>query len=251
MDGEGIKQILANVPKPQLVTVAGVEQLLVPHGEAWLESKTGPDVPPAPLHVHTLSGLVAYVLRNHDKLALDGCVLHVVHQAEVRLRGGLLPAPFHRRHDYVVASTEALFGRGFSFGAYYDRETFNVDLQTLFVDSAARQRVLAIVGNLKEEQVRDSADDGTTQTVTGRAGVVLGKDVAVPNPVSLQPYRTFREIAQPASLFVLRLQSGKEGGLPKCALFECDGGAWKLEAISSIRDYLKRELGDVPLAILA
>jgi len=112
-----------------------------------------------------------------------------------------------------------------------------VALQTLFVETPERAQVLAIVGNLKEEQVRQSDDDGITQTVTGRAGIVLGKDVKIPNPVSLRPYRTFREVEQPESKFVLRLTQGKEGELP-CALFEADGGAWKLEAMLKIRTYL-------------
>jgi hypothetical protein len=56
--------------------------------------------------------------------------------------------------------------------------------------------------------------------------------------VELRPYRTFREIEQPASKFVLRVKRGGEGQKPGCALFEADGGFWKLEAIENIRKYI-------------
>jgi len=62
------------------------------------------------------------------------------------------------------------------------------------------------------------------------------------NPIRLRPYRTFREIEQPASLFVLRLQKGRDGELPRAALFEADGGQWKLEACQAIKHWLDMEL---------
>nr|ABP73607.1 hypothetical protein [Bacillus thuringiensis] len=64
-------------------------------------------------------------------------------------------------------------------------------------------------------------------------------EVAVPNPVSLQPYRTFVEVAQPESDFIFRMKDG-----PRCSLYEADGGAWKLEAIKNIKEYLNAELAD-------
>lgn len=46
-----------------------------------------------------------------------------------------------------------------------------------------------------------------------------------------------------ASTFLLRLQS-RDGCPPQCALFEADGGAWKLEAVESIAKWLEDELPD-------
>jgi len=245
MDGDAVRAILDSRRSPQVMEIDGVRVILTPEPDgSWRERRAGADVAPTAVCLFTLTGLVDYVKANRDKLPLDDCVLHVVHQGEVRLLGKLQAPPFHRRHGYAITSFEPMLGKGFSFGAFYDRETFNVALQTLFVDTPERAQVLAVVGNLKEEQVRHAEDDGVTQTVTGRAGIVLGKDVQVPNPVTLRPFRTFREIEQPASKFVLRLQSGKEGELPKCALFEADGGAWKLEAMIAIRSYLTGKFED-------
>ena len=63
---------------------------------------------------------------------------------------------------------------------------------------------------------------------------------SVPNPVTLKPYRTFLEVDQPASDFIFRMKeySGSIG----CALFEADGGAWKMEAMQNMEAYLQDEL---------
>ncbi len=76
--------------------------------------------------------------------------------------------------------------------------------------------------------------------VQARAGVALVSDVAVPNPILLCPYRTFRDVPQPSSLFVLRVRSGQ--GLPEAGLFEADGGAWRLTAIERIKQWLTEQL---------
>lgn len=91
--------------------------------------------------------------------------------------------------------------------------------------------------------MKTAIDDGMTQIVEARQGIALVGDVAVPNPVMLTPFRTFRDVLQPSSLFVIRLQTGKAaGGLPEAAIFEADGGAWRLTAISRVRDWLVEHL---------
>ncbi len=53
-------------------------------------------------------------------------------------------------------------------------------------------------------------------------------------------YRTFMEIAQPESEFVFRAR--KADSLPHFALFEADGGAWRIEAMKRINAYLEEQL---------
>ena len=83
------------------------------------------------------------------------------------------------------------------------------------------------------------ADDGVTQSVTARVGIAKLGEAELPNPIRLTPIRTFPELDQPSSLFVLRVRSGAAGsGLPLAALFESDGGAWQNEAIRAACDWL-------------
>ncbi|MGV8103295.1 hypothetical protein ACE15I_33430, partial [Bacillus thuringiensis] len=75
------------------------------------------------------------------------------------------------------------------------------------------------------------------QAVTVKTGVASRGNAKVPNPVQLSPYRTFVEVEQPESKFVFRMREGA-----RCGLFEADGGAWKLEAMNNIKEYLKEAL---------
>jgi hypothetical protein len=49
------------------------------------------------------------------------------------------------------------------------------------------------------------------------------------------------------SLFVLRAQDGGTTGKPRLALYEADGGAWKLAAIQKVREYLAGKNLKVPV----
>jgi hypothetical protein len=89
-------------------------------------------------------------------------------------------------------------------------------------------------------------DDGVSQRTTVKQGVALKETVTVKGRVTLRPYRTFREIEQPASTFVFRLQS-HEGAVPACGLFEADGGTWKLDAVLAIKTWLAAKTLGMPI----
>lgn len=85
------------------------------------------------------------------------------------------------------------------------------------------------------------SDDGISQKATVKTGIASKGDAIVPNPVKLQPYRTFHEVEQPMSEFIFRMKS--DDGV-RCALFEADGGAWENVAMKKIKEYLEVELAD-------
>ncbi len=80
-----------------------------------------------------------------------------------------------------------------------------------------------------------------------RQGVSMRQEVEFKNPVILQPFRTFPEIKQPESEFVFRIHIHEQDNGITCSLHEADGSAWKLKAITGIRDYFKEQLPDIPV----
>ena len=80
-------------------------------------------------------------------------------------------------------------------------------------------------------------DNGTDQVVTMSVGVAAKRDVLVPNPVALAPYRTFQEVEQPVSEFIFQIGDKEQ---PNFKLVEAQNGIWRNEAIQSIREYLLR-----------
>ncbi|MEH7122091.1 hypothetical protein V7127_02480 [Bacillus sp. JJ1773] len=182
------------------------------------------------LEVRSLSGLVEYLISEFD--ADETLMVHVCSPTEVIVFDSLNSN--QNRNEYIRAKAMI---PSFTFDRFYDSEDFNIKLQSAFVKNNDRDIMLKVVGNIKEESVQTVGDDGVSQSVVAKTGVATVGNVLVPNPVVLAPYRTFVEVEQPESEFIFRMQKG-----PACALFEADGGAWKLKAIQNIKDYLKAAL---------
>lgn len=108
------------------------------------------------------------------------------------------------------------------------------------VPTEVRDTLVQLISTVTTENGVSLADDGMTQRVTARSGISLVKQVSVPNPVVLAPYRTFTEVEQPKSPFVFRIrQTGDE---VQAALFAADADAWKREAIANIRDWFEQHI---------
>lgn len=188
------------------------------------------------LEVNTLESIVSYLKNIKDERMDEGLaptIVHIVDDATVMLKDVAEPAE-GRRDCMVRAKAEV---PKFLYGEFHDAETFNIVLQSKFMDTDDKATILQVVGNLKEDAVRTMTDDGVSQVTAVRTGVATVADVKVPNPVVLKPFRTFIEVEQPESKFIFRM---REGG--KCAIFEADGGAWKLEAKRNILNFLKENL---------
>lgn len=115
-----------------------------------------------------------------------------------------------------------------------------VELQSLYAITEDRDYLLSLLSRIDVNQGVSSVDNGISQEVSVKTGAVLKEQQTVQPIVHLQPYRTFLEVEQPASDFLLRLD--KEG---RPALYEADGGAWKLEAKRNIAAYLGEKLADL------
>ena len=241
MNDAGVAALIENGKKPVVLKLHGVEHLLIPSSSGFdLHSCEAPDVPPPVLELQTLTGLVDFIKANRDGLKLEELALHVVNHAEVRLLGKVF-GEFNQRFVHARATILDIFGQGFQFGKFQDHESFIIGLQALFTPDDDAVRVLEVVSSIKNNKVLVSEDDGVSQTITASEGATMDRRAALPNPVILRPYRTFREIQQPRSPFVLRARDGGNG-LPAMALFESDGGQWKIEAVQLIQAYLDKEL---------
>ena len=181
----------------------------------------------------TLSGLVE-LIKNSQERRDSKLFVQVVSPKHVEVIGAL--DKYGRRESLITTKANV---PDFYFDHYYDVEELNIALQSRFVQTDDRDVVLKVIGNLKEENVHSSEDDGVSQSVNIKSGVASVDEVKVPNPVSMKPYRTFVEIDQPESKFIFRMQRGMQA-----ALFEADGGAWINEAMNNIKDYLVKNLDD-------
>jgi len=189
------------------------------------------------IEIHTLTGLRDYLVENKDQLAYDQIIVRVLSPDKVTVMSVL--DPHHRDRDFYIQSECET--TKFTFGKFYDLESFNIALQSMFVQTDISRALLQQVGNISNDSNVTHADDGVSQQITVKAGVRLVAETVAMNPVALKPYRTFREIEQPESRFIFRLRKSGDG-VPTAGLFEADGGAWENEAILSIAAWLRDNL---------
>lgn len=184
------------------------------------------------LSLSTLTGAKDYLVENLDNVTMEQVMLHVVDYRTVQIIGPI-DGDFRQRETLITAKAHEC---GFPFGKYIEREDFQVGLMASFMPTKMRDDVLKYVTGIVQSAEVKTSDDGISQRVTARTGVARVAEVDLPNPVTLQPYRTFPEAQQPQSDFVFRVRQieGKIG----VALFEADGGRWKLQAAINIKEWL-------------
>lgn len=122
------------------------------------------------------------------------------------------------------------------FRAY---ETAIIEIRSKFIPSEDTDYLLDLLARINTENGVTTSDNGVSQTVEARTGVSLKTFVNVRPRVKLAPYRTFLEVEQPASEFLLRLDNDGDVGL-----FEADGGMWKQQAKRDILAYFDDRLND-------
>lgn len=196
------------------------------------------DIPKAEyITMNTLTSLIDYIKGGIDTMAYK-MIIEVESPTEVTLYS---PLDDNRKREYLV-NVKALLPN-FEFSTFMNQEKFCINLQSKFLDERDRALILKFAGTVEAGTVAEYGDDGITQKATIKTGIASKSDAVVPNPVRLTPYRTFLEVDQPASNFVFRIKQDKYEGVA-CALFEADGGAWKIEAKNNIKEYLQRELAE-------
>lgn len=125
------------------------------------------------------------------------------------------------------------------FGRYMSMERFIIQLKTCFVEADNLNRLVAMVSTITDKSEVKVEDDGFSMTVSQTSGTAIKKaeELHINPIVRLTPYRTFCELKQPESKFLLRVREGGE-----MALYEADGGVWKLEVQGKISEYLRAAL---------
>jgi hypothetical protein len=204
--------------------------------------------PAEPIRFSTLQGLADFSIALEQRLEDEELFFRVESPALVILHGKLQPNNFNKRFSYATALLNHV---PFRFSTilnphWLDLEMFVISLQSLFEETENREKIISMLGNLASENVTNQKDDGFQQKIQVKLGISQKSEVKLENPVVLKPYRTFRELDQPEGRYILRLDN-KQGGI-HCALFEADGDLWKIEAMLSIKYFLK---GKTDIAAIA
>lgn len=113
-----------------------------------------------------------------------------------------------------------------------------IALRTRFQETPDTGYALKLLSEITTGAKITFNDNGVATSVVTKKGIDLQSNQAIRPIVTLKPYRTFQEIEQPASEFLIRVS---ERGI---TFIEADGGMWKLHARQAIADFLYRALED-------
>lgn len=191
-----------------------------------------------PIKLNTLSSLITYICSNVDEFHAK-VIVHVQSPTRVQMYSAL---DADRERETFVEVNALL--PSFAFDQFMEHEKFCIALQSKFIDTGDRAILLKFAGTVEAGSVAEYGDDGVSQKATIKTGITAKAEALVPSPAVLAPYRTFLDIPQPESSFIFRMKQDKYDGI-QCAIFEADGGAWKMQAVSDIKKYLSEYLSDL------
>lgn len=134
-----------------------------------------------------------------------------------------------------VADTPAV-----TMGRFMSYENAVIEIRSLYIPNEDTKYLLSLLSSISNESKVTSTDNGVTQKVEARSGIALNSMVEIKPRVNLKPFRTFIEVEQPESEFLLRISDRGEIGM-----FPADGGVWKLEATRNVAAYFENDLRDL------
>ena len=194
------------------------------------------EVKPDTFCAFSLDGLIDFIKTDVDGYFKDEsckCIVQIASPTEVDV---VTPIFGYWKERHLLAHCQATVPN-IRFGVWMDPEDFQIMMLSNFHPDENRDTVVKLAGSIRQEQNIERADDGVSQRVTVNQGVATAANITVKNPVYLTPMRTFPEVDQPESPFVLRFNNEAN-----VALFSGDGGAWKLDAVARITEYLRNNL---------
>ena len=199
---------------------------------------------PDPVSVSTLSSFADLVkAKLEDRDFPKDFLIHVEDECTVTLQARVSD-DYGRRLELIRAKPVA-FDR-FRFGQWHDQEAFAIAIASLFADGGDKDYVLKMAATLTNDASTNTEDDGFTQRVNVKAGLRMKEQITLKPRVALAPFRTFPELEQPVSDFVLRARCTGEG-IPALMLVEADGGRWKVDAIGKIRAAMETFALNIPV----
>lgn len=115
-------------------------------------------------------------------------------------------------------------------------EEAQIALRTRFQETPDTLYAMKLVSDISLGAKVIYNDNGIATTITTQKGVALQTNEQIRPLVKLRPYRTFQEVEQPESIFLIRVS---DRGI---SFIEADGGMWKLAARETIKTFLEERL---------
>lgn len=231
-----LKEFIAHIQKTTQPLVQQIDgSTFVISGNGGVEEIHPAIYHPDTLPLHSLEALVKMV---QTEAASVGEPLYITIPDHLTVRCYGQPQPDARFFRQVYYEARATDVPGFRDG-FREQEKAIIELRSRFAPSEGVDYLLDLLSRISKDSGVITNDNGISQTVEARQGVALKTMERLKPRVPLRPFRTFQEVEQPESEFLLRMD--EEGNI---GLFEADGGMWKLTARQTVKAFLEEQLAE-------
>lgn len=191
---------------------------------------------PEPLELNSLDALVKLVKTEAGKLTKSTLYITIPSHASVTCFNQPDPEMrYHRQTFYVAHATDV---PGWDPKVQLPFEEMQIALRTRFQETPDAIYAMKLLSDITTGAKITFNDNGVATSVVTTKGINLQANEPIRPIVKLKPYRTFQEVEQPESTFLIRVN---ERGI---SFTEADGGMWKLNARQTIKKYLEEALCD-------
>ena len=245
MDGSAVQEIKKTVLENQVVEIDGQK-----FGKGGFSVIRKIDRP-TPIKGKSLTGLIDYLRCNRDNLDTTKLFIQINGHNSVSLFSTIEDSDKGRSEFFEAELDSAL--PVFRFEQYISIEEFIIKTRALFQNTADLDLAIATISRVTNLNATELADDGLSQGIQVKRGVsgALTDSTETKGVYTLAPYRTFRELKQPESQFILRLKAANSESMPMVALFDAEGEIWRHNAVLDIKSWLIEQLGDIDIPVIA
>ncbi len=190
---------------------------------------------PDTLPLHSLDALVKLVRTEAAKVQTP---LYITIPDHMTVRCFGQPDPGARYFRQVYYEAKATDVPGWGEKVQLGFEEAQIAMRTRFQETADTIYALKLLSDICCGAKVVYNDNGIATTVTTQKGVALQSNEQIRPIITLKPYRTFQEVEQPESIFLIRVN---ERGI---SFTEADGGMWKLKARQIVKAFLEEQLAE-------
>lgn len=229
-----LKEFIEHIQKttqPQILTVGRSTFAVTADGDAneMLPTLFHPDT----LSLNSLDALVKLVKTEASEMDTPLYITIPDHMT-VRCFGQPSADERYFRQVYYEAHATDVPGRGEKNTLGF--EEAQIALRTRFQETQDTLYAMKLLSDITCGAKITYNDNGVATSVVTRKGIDLQANESIRPIVKLRPYRTFQEVEQPESIFLIRIS---ERGI---SFIEADGGMWKLSARETIKKFLEERL---------
>mgnify|MGYP004478913177 CR=1 FL=1 len=224
---EAIEKI-QEMSKPLIISKDEHTYVIEKNGDDFLEIRNSPDMI-QPINLSSLAALVTFVQQEAIDL-VDKLFISVDSPTKVNcFTSPQEEAQQLRTYLYSATATDV---PGWSEKVNMGFEEAIIALRTRFQHTPDLDYALQLLSSITSGSKVTLNDNGIATSVVTQRGIALQDNAAIRPIVNLRPYRTFMEVDQPESSFLIRVSERA------ISFVEADGGMWRLSARRTVQSYL-------------